>query len=71
MRVVIMLGVLSVLSGDSVPGSVWGVRLARVRVYCVPARLVMIGMTTTCVLGQCDRSALAIGVYTLVVILNQ
>jgi hypothetical protein len=60
-----MLRVTSVLSGKSVLGSVWDVRLARVRVFCVPAPLVMIGMMTTCVLGQCDRSALARGLYIL------
>jgi hypothetical protein len=62
-QVVSMLGVVSVLFGDSVLGFVLDVGLARLGMCCVPARLVMIEITTTCVLGQCDWSALARGFY--------
>jgi hypothetical protein len=58
-----MLGVVSVLYGDHVLGLVLDVGLARVEICCVPARLEMIEIATTCVLGQCDRSALARGLY--------
>jgi hypothetical protein len=61
MWVVFRVGVMESLSGGSVLGFIRVVMLVCVREWGVPVRLITMCTMSTCVLGQCERSAFARG----------
>jgi hypothetical protein len=63
MRVVSRVGVFHALFGGLFRGLIRVVMLVCVREWDVPLRLMIMGRMSTCVPGQCERSAFARGVY--------
>jgi hypothetical protein len=63
MRAVSRVGYWEGMSGGSFLGLTREVVLEWVRVRDVPVRLMTMGIMSTCVQSQCERSAFARGVY--------
>jgi hypothetical protein len=61
MRVVSRVGVLESLPSGSVLGLIRVVMRVCLREWDVPVRLITMGTMSTCVPGQCERSAFARG----------
>jgi hypothetical protein len=61
-RVVSRFGVLEALRGESLLGLIRAVILVCAREWDEPVRLITMGTMSTCVLGECARSAFVRGV---------